>query len=273
MSSTMFRLADKVAIVTGATGLLGREHCHALASAGARVVVADLDQAACASFAGELQAAHGTESIGQSVDITDPDSVAALLKATLGAFDRVDVLVNNAAIDDKAAAERTDAEATAFENYPLSAWKRMIDVNVTGTFLCCQVIGAHMAERGTGSIINVASTYGLVAPDQSMYRRPDGSQAFFKSAAYPTSKGAVLQLTRFLGAYWGGKVRVNALCPGGVMTENTDPAFAERYAARTPAGRMADRGDYRGAVVFLASDDAAYMTGNQLVVDGGWTCL
>lgn len=269
----MFQLADKVAVITGGTGLLGREHCRALAQAGAHVVVADIDVAACKAFASELAEEYGHAALGHSVDIADAASVRALLRVTLETFDRVDILVNNAAIDDKAVAERTDAASTAFENYPLEAWKRMIDVNVTGTFLCCQVIGHHMAERGGGSIINVASTYGLVAPDQSMYRHPDGTQAFFKSAAYPTSKGAVLSLTRFLGAYWGGKVRVNALCPGGVITENTDPAFAERYAARTPAGRMANRGDYRGAVVFLASDEASYMTGNQLVVDGGWTCL
>lgn len=268
----MFQLGSKVAIVTGATGLLGREHCHALAAAGARVVVADLDQAACAAFAGELTEKHGRPALGQSVDITAPASVQALLDAALAAFDRVDVLVNNAAIDDKAVGARADAESTAFERYPLAAWQRMMEVNVTGTFLCCQVIGGHMAERGSGSIINVASTYGLVAPDQRLYRRADGTQAFFKSAAYPTSKGAVLALTRHLAAYWGGKVRVNALCPGGVGTPDTDPAFAERYAARTPIGRMAERTDYHGAVVFLASDEAAYMTGAQLVVDGGWTC-
>jgi NAD(P)-dependent dehydrogenase (short-subunit alcohol dehydrogenase family) len=268
----MFQLANKVAIVTGATGLLGREHCRALATAGAYVVVADVDEASCAAFAEDLVHDHGRAALGHAVDITDPASVQALLDATLAAYDRVDILVNNAAIDDKAVGARADAESTAFERYPLAAWQRMLEVNVTGTFLCCQIIGGHMAERGGGSIINVASTYGLVAPDQRLYRRPDGTQAFYKSAAYPTSKGAVLSLTRFLASYWGDKVRVNALCPGGVQTPDTDPAFAERYAARTPMGRMAERSDYRGAVVFLASDEAAYMTGAQLVVDGGWTC-
>jgi NAD(P)-dependent dehydrogenase (short-subunit alcohol dehydrogenase family) len=268
----MFQLANKVAIVTGATGLLGREHCHALASAGAYVVVADLDEGPCAAFAEELTQEHGRAALGQAVNITDPASVQALLDAVLAAYDRVDILVNNAAIDDKAVGARADAESTAFERYPLAAFQRMMEVNVTGTFLCCQILGGYMAGRGGGSIINVASTYGLVAPDQGLYRRPDGTQSFFKSAAYPTSKGAVLALTRFLASYWGGKVRVNALCPGGVKTPDTDPAFAERYASRTPIGRMAERGDYRGAVVFLASDEAAYMTGAQLVVDGGWTC-
>jgi NAD(P)-dependent dehydrogenase (short-subunit alcohol dehydrogenase family) len=263
-------LSGKVAIVTGAAGLLGREHCVALARAGASVVAADLEQEACRRVAEAVGAECGTRMLGLAVDITDPASVAELHARTRSSLGDVDVLVNNAAIDDKFAASDA-AEQSRFENYALERFRRSLDVNVTGTFLCCQSIGARMAERGTGSIVNVASTYGIVAPDQSLYRRPDGVQAFFKSAAYPTSKAAVLGLTRFLAAYFGPRgVRVNALSPGGVEA-GQDEWFQAAYARRVPLGRMAARTDYHGAVVFLASDASAYMTGANLVVDGGFT--
>ncbi|HTQ02912.1 MAG TPA: SDR family oxidoreductase [Polyangiaceae bacterium] len=263
-------LDGKVAIVTGAAGLLGREHCAALARAGARVVAADLEAAACERVAQAVAAEYGVRALGVAVDITSPESVDALHERVRRELGDVDVLVNNAAIDDKFAA--TDAlEQSRFENYALERFRRSLDVNVTGTFLCCQKIGARMAERGRGSIVNVASTYGVVAPNQSLYVRPDGTQAFFKSAAYPTTKSAVLGLTRFLAAYFGPRgVRVNALSPGGVEA-GQDAWFQDEYARRTPLGRMAKRTDYHGAIVYLASDASAYMTGANLVVDGGFT--
>jgi NAD(P)-dependent dehydrogenase (short-subunit alcohol dehydrogenase family) len=264
-----FDLSGKVAVVTGALGLLGREHCAALAAAGARVVVTDLDGAACAAFADELAAKSGVKALGFGANITEPDAVEALTESTLRAFDRVDVLVNNAAIDDKFSSE--SAEDSRFEHYSLERFRRSLEVNVLGTFLCTQRIGRRMAARGSGSIINVASTYGVVAPQQDLYLRADGSQAFFKGPAYPTSKGAVLQFTRFLASYWGNAgVRVNALSPGGVA-QDPDPHFRAEYAARTPLRRMAAPSDYRGAVVFLASEASSYMTGANLIVDGGWT--
>jgi NAD(P)-dependent dehydrogenase (short-subunit alcohol dehydrogenase family) len=266
-----FDLSGKVAIVTGAAGLLGREHCLCLAEAGAHVVAVDQQPAACEHLARELELRFGHTALGLPADITNRDSLVAVRDAVLGQFDRIDVLVNNAAIDDKVNPNANGVDRSRFEDYPVEAFRRSLDVNVTGTFLCCQVLGSVLAQRGTGAIINIGSTYGLVAPDQRLYRGPDGKQQFFKSPAYPTGKAAVLGLTRFLAGYWGPSgVRVNALCPGGVFA-NQPQHFVEAYESRTPLGRMAVAGDYRGAIVFLASDASSYMNGATLVVDGGFT--
>jgi NAD(P)-dependent dehydrogenase (short-subunit alcohol dehydrogenase family) len=269
-NASTFSLEGKVAVVTGALGLLGRQHSLALAQAGAYVAVADLDRNAAHQFACEVTRRFGKRAQGYDVDITNTDSVSALCDDVQRTLGPIDVLVNNAAIDDKVSPSASN-ENSAFERYPLDRWKAMIDTNVTGTFLCCQIIGRGMADRAAGSIVNIASTYGVVAPDQALYRNADGSQSFFKGPAYPTTKGAVIALTRFLAAYWGNRgVRVNALSPGGV-DNGQDPGFVARYSARTPLGRMATPTDYQGALVFLASDASAYMTGANLVVDGGWT--
>jgi len=266
-----FSLTGRTAIVTGALGLLGREHCSALSEAGARVVAADLDGGACTAFAGETAAGEQGEAMGVSLDVTSEQSIREARDAILRRYGTIDILVNNAAINDRFENPAAALEESRFESYPAALWRRSFEVNVTGMFLCSQIFGTVMASRGSGSIINIASTYGIVAPDQSLYRTPDGKQRFYKTPAYPATKGAVLAFTRFLAAYWGGKgVRVNALSPGGVENAQ-DRFFVEQYSARTPLGRMAAPSDYRGAIVFLASDASAYMTGANLVVDGGWT--
>lgn len=267
MTDNLFSLAGKTAVVTGALGLIGRKHCEALAAYGANVIVADLDGEASAAFAATLP----TPSLGHALDVTDPDSIAALRDAALSRFGHLDVLVNNAAINDMFESPALAAERSRFENYPLDMWRKSLEANVTGVFLCAQILGAPMAAQGKGSIINIASTYGIVAPDQSLYKTPDGRQPFYKSPAYPTTKGAVIAFTRFLAAYWGqAGVRVNTLSPGGVEN-NQDEYFVRNYSARTMLDRMAFADDYQGAIIFLASDASAYMTGANLVVDGGWT--
>ena len=267
-----FSLAGRVAVVTGAAGLLGREHCRALADAGATVVATDLAEAACADVEGQLRQEGRLAVRAFAADITDAASLMRLRDSILHTEDRLDVLVNNAALNERVEAADGAAADTRFETFPVERFRQMLDVNVTGTFLACQILGAEMARRRAGSIVNIASTYGHVAPDQRIYRQPDGSQTFWKSAGYPTSKGAVLAFTRFLATYWADRgVRVNSLSPGGVACAGQAPHFVEAYASRTPLGRMAEPNEYRGAIVFLASDASSYMTGSNLTVDGGWT--
>jgi NAD(P)-dependent dehydrogenase (short-subunit alcohol dehydrogenase family) len=265
----LFSLENKTAIVTGACGLLGREHCAALAGAGANVVVTDLDREACEGLAAGL----GPKHLAIGLDVTDPASLRAAARKVLDRYDRIDVLVNNAAINDQFENPALATEQSMFENYPLEMWDRSWKVNVSGVFLCSQVFGSVMADRRSGSIINIASTYGIVAPDQRIYRNEAGEQAFYKSPAYPVTKSAVIGFTKFLASYWGARqVRVNAISPGGVEN-NQDGFFKSNYAGKTLLGRMASRQDYHGAIVFLASDASAYMTGANLVVDGGWTAV
>lgn len=265
-----FSLAGRVAVVTGAAGLLGRQHVAALVEAGANVVAVDLEPSLRKFGPWLAQVRDGCVTTVPG-DVTETASLTELKDFVLGRFGRVDILVNNAAIDDKVEARSLSGEAAGLEQYPLEQWRRIMDVNVTGVFLPSQILGCEMARQGGGSIINVASTYGIVAPDPALYIRPDGSRPFVKSPAYPASKGAVLALTRYLAAYWGeAQVRVNALAPGGVRNGQED-FFVANYARRTPLGRLAAPDDYQGALVFLASEASRYMTGATLVVDGGFT--
>jgi NAD(P)-dependent dehydrogenase (short-subunit alcohol dehydrogenase family) len=266
----LFSLQNKTAIVTGACGLIGKQHCQALAEAGANVVVADVNQQTCEALAEQLP---GGPHLGLEVDVTNPPSLQNAREKILERFGHIDVLVNNAAINDMFENPALAAEYSKFENFPLDTWKKSLEVNVTGVFLCSQILGKPMADQGKGSIINVASTYGIVGPDQSIYVNSQGEQTFYKSASYPATKGAVISFTRFLAAYWGKQgVRVNTLSPGGVEN-NQDSYFVSNYSRKTLLNRMASPTDYQGAIVFLASDASAYMTGANLVVDGGWTAI
>ena len=266
----MFDLTGRVAVVTGGAGLLGRQFCRTLAEAGAQVVVVDIDVQAAASLADELKEA-GYEALSVGTDISSLESVAAMTKKTLEKFQRLDILVNSAALDPKFDQDNIDQQgANAFENFPLDAWNQAIEVNLTGMFLCSQAVSRPMLAQGKGVIINICSTYGLVGPDQRIYER-EGQPPSFKPVTYTVTKAGVLGLTKYLATYYAGKdIRVNALTPGGVFVDHDD-TFVKAYSARTVIGRMAERTEMNGALLFLASDASSYMTGSNLVVDGGWT--
>jgi len=264
----LFSLKEKVAIVTGGTGLLGKQYSTALVESGAKVAVTDLDELECMAFAETLSS---SSCIGIGLDVTDKSSIIRAKNTILEKYGKIDILVNNAAINDMFESPKAALEQSKFENYPLNLWQKSIDVNLTGVFLCSQVIGTEMVKHGSGSIINIASTYGIVAPDQSLYKNERGEQIFFKPPAYTATKGAIISFTKYLASYWGEKgVRINTLTPGGVEN-NQSRFFVESYSKKTPLKRMAMPTDYIGALIFLASDASLYMTGANLIVDGGWT--
>jgi len=265
-----FDLTSKVAVVTGGVGLLGKGFCRTLAQAGAQVVVADLDQTKADAYAETLKG-EGLTAMGVGVDVTDSDSAQAMVDKTLAAYGRLDVLVCSAAMDPKFDADNQSAQqGNAFETYPLKAWQDALDVNLTGMFLSTQAASKPMLEQGSGAMILICSTYGLVGPDQRLYERPDGPRQF-KPVFYTVTKAGVLGLTKYLATYFAGKdIRINALTPGGVYNDH-DEVFTEKYSARTVMGRMANIDEMNGAILFLASEASSYMTGSNLVVDGGWT--
>jgi NAD(P)-dependent dehydrogenase (short-subunit alcohol dehydrogenase family) len=266
-----FNMKGQAAIVTGGAGLLGKQFCQTLAQAGAAVTVADLNEGVAQQVADDLKQ-QGFSALGVGVDVTDPVSVEHMVQVTLKAFGRVDALVCSAAMDPKFDSANVGKQgANAFETYPLAAWRQALDVNLTGLFLCAQAAVKPMLVQQKGVIINICSTYGLVGPDQRIYRKPGQEAQAYKPVFYSVTKAGVLGLTHYLATYYAGKnIRANALTPGGVFN-NHDEVFLQNYTARTVLGRMADQDEMNGALLFLASDASTYMTGANVVVDGGWT--
>jgi NAD(P)-dependent dehydrogenase (short-subunit alcohol dehydrogenase family) len=267
-----FNLAGRVAVVTGGVGLLGTEFCRTLAEAGAAVAIVDLNESALHPVA-ETLAADGYTVLPVPADITRPDSVNAAVEKILSEFERLDILVNSAALDPKFDPDAVSKGITpgAFEDYPLDQWNAALNVNLTGMFLMTQACVKPMLEQGKkGSIINICSTYGLNGPDQRIYIK-EGTRVAFKPVYYTVTKAGVLGFTKYLAAYYAGtEIRVNALTPGGVFNNHED-YFVKNYSAKTILGRMARKDEMNGALLFLASDASSYMTGNNVVVDGGWT--
>ena len=265
----LFSLKGKTALVTGGAGLLGAEFCRILAEVGAAVVVADLDFDAAHKVASSI-IDNGLIASAQRLDVADKQSVIEVVTTAVELYGSLDVLVNSAALDPKFDPENRGVQTNAFENYPLEAWQQALDVNLTGMFLCSQAASMQMLEQGGGVIINLCSMYGVVAPDQKLYER-EGQPKQFKPVTYTVTKSGVLGLTKYLASYFGGRnIRVNALTPGGVFN-NHDEEFLKAYSSRAMLGRMAEKDEMNGALLFLASDASQYMTGANLIVDGGWT--
>lgn len=266
----LFDLAGRVAVITGGMGQLGAELAASLAARGMRVAILDLSTDPPPGAKALVRAIDDATVRVRECDVTDRAQVEAALALVEVDWGVPHVLVNAAGID--APPDAPAAEVGPFEDVPLEALERVVDVNVLGVVVPCQVIGGAMAREGRGSIVNVGSVYGILSPDQRLYDfRREAGEVFFKPVAYSVSKSALVNLTRYLATYWGRSgVRVNTLTPHGI--ENGQPApFVEAFAGRSPLGRLMDVSETVGAVVFLASDASSYVTGTNLVVDGGWS--
>ena len=270
----LFDLTGSVAIVTGGAGLLGRQHAAAIAGAGGHAVLADLSEADARRSAADVTDRYGVEACGIRTDVTQPQSVQAMVASVVEKFGRIDILINNAALTMKGGGERAADYFAPFEAYPLALWDEALRVNLTGMFLCCQAVGRLMVAQGSGVILNIASDVGTISPDHRIYEgvvSPHTGAPFNTPIAYATSKAAVINFTRYLATYWAGKgIRVNCLSPGGVYAGH-DAQFVKQVSSRIPLGRMAREEEYRGAVLFLVSRASSYMTGSNLIVDGGRT--
>jgi NAD(P)-dependent dehydrogenase (short-subunit alcohol dehydrogenase family) len=269
----LFDLSERVAVITGGGGLLGVKHAEAIASAGGTPVLVDINLVAAEARAREIAEDYGVPAIACQADITRRDAVEGLLDTVLRGFGRVDILINNAANNPKV--EGTTGSAwSRLEEFPIAVWEADLAVGLTGAFLCSQVIGTELARRGRGVIVNVASDLSVIAPDQRLYRQeglPNHQQPV-KPVTYSVTKAGLIGLTRYLATYWADRgVRVNAISPGGVENGQPDD-FVQRLSHLIPMGRMARADEYCGALLFLCSDASSYMTGTNLVVDGGRTC-
>lgn len=260
-----YDLTKKTVVLTGATGFIGPTYARSLSECGANVVVVDLDEARCQQLMAELRETYKTEPMALRLDITHKDEVERGVARLVERYGRIDILVNNAAYHQLE--HIVGGNEASLEEFPLATWQRTLDVNLTGALLCCQAIGKVMLKQGGGVILNISSVYGVVAADQRIY----GDSGLNSNVAYAVTKGGLLNFTRYLAAYWQGRnIRVNSLSPGGVFN-GQDAEFLRNYTYRTMLGRMADVDDLTAAVLYLVSDASKFVTGTNLIVDGGWT--
>ena len=273
LKKNYFDLTGRVAVITGGTGLLGQQHAEAIANAGGIPVLADIRVDNVEPQSRAWKERFGDSATASKVDITQPESVKVLLAEVLSRYGRVDILINNAANNPKM--EKTaEVEFSRLENFPLDQWEADLAVGLTGAFLCAQIIGSEMAKCKHGVIVNVASDLAVIAPDQRLYRKPGipTGQQPVKPVTYSVVKTGLIGLTRYLATYWAeAGIRVNAISPGGIYNNQPDD-FVQRLTNLIPLGRMANLNEYQAAILYLCSDASSYMTGTNLVVDGGRSC-
>lgn len=255
-----FNLNGKTAILTGGTGLVGKAFAEGLAEFGCRVVICDLNQDRCDNLAQELERKYNIDCLGLQLNVSDKRDIEAVVAKVLGKFEKIDILIT-------CHQNITSKFFEKFEDYSEKDWDDIILVNLKGVFLCCQVVGKQMLKQGFGNIINIASTYGVVSPNQEIY---EGTK-MGSPAAYSSSKGGVIALTRYLATYWGEKnIRVNAISPHGVYN-NHEETFVSNFSKKSPLGRMSQKEEVVNGLIYLASDASKYVTGHNLMIDGGWT--
>jgi len=262
----LFSLKDKTIVLTGSAGRLGSRFAHVLSSAGGKVVLVDVDVIKNKKLQNELEKKYKYKPLCYNIDISDEPSVDLFVQDMLKKQKHIDVLINNAHFVPRKHPQRD----SSFENYPFDLWNKTISVNLGGLFLCCKKIGKVMVKQKKGIIVNISSIYGIVGSDQRIY----GKSRLNSPAFYSASKGAMVNLTRYLAAYWHRKnIRVNTLTLGGVFDQDLhkNKQFVNKYSQKTILGRMGNKQDYDGAILFLSSDASSYMTGSNLIVDGGWS--
>lgn len=266
----LFSVKDKVIALIGCTGILGARYTELFASLGAKVVMGDLDYDRCSKLAIEMEEKYNADVYPVLVDITDEKMIANYFQELLGKYKKIDILINNTQV-------KPEGFYASFENYSKDTLVKVLDGNLIGITLACKEACKMFLDQGYGIIVNVSSIYGIVAPDQRLYEGVENIyfplEDFSSPVSYSISKAGVVQLTKYLASYYREKnIRVNCLTPGGVY-DNHDEIFNKQYSYRTILGRMADKNEYNGAILFLCSDASSYMTGSNMIIDGGWSAI
>lgn len=266
-----FSLTNKVILLSGAAGLIGSEIAEAFASAGAKLILLDISPIdKISKLENKIKKKHKIKILSLSCDITNEVNTKKSIKKIIKKFGRIDVLINLAAIDAKVDSKNKNINNKAFHNFELKSWNKSIDVNITGTFIMTKLVIKEMLRRGSGNIINVASTYSLVSPNQDLYK-VNTKQTFYKPIDYVATKSVIPNFTRYIATFYGKKgIRANTIVPHGIVN-NASKAFIKNFKKFSPMGRVCDKKELRGPFIFLSSDSSSYMNGSLVVIDGGWT--